>query len=318
MTRYLVVALALIAAATALILSAFRVVTVPAAPPSVHVTLPAVANAYLGAYEQGAPPSYQPVATFAKTAGKTPNLAGYFSGWAEPFAAKFARMISRRHETPFVQIDPTLASVADIAAGDYDRYLRSYADSVRNFGDAVVIGFGHEMNAPWYSWGYGHVPAQTFTAAWRHIVTLFRSQGANNVTWLWTVNADEPGTTGPVASWWPGEQYVSWVGIDGFYMRPGDTFHQIFGATIQQIKVFTKKPILISETAVSPRLNRYAAISNLFHGVQSSNALGLMWFDITQHGGITHQDWRIENATPLAEQAFQLGAHNLRLVIPPR
>ena len=56
------------------------------------------------------------------------------------------------------------------------------------FGHAVVIGFGHEMNASWYSWGYGHVPPATFIAAWRHIVTLFRSEGADNVTWLWTVN----------------------------------------------------------------------------------------------------------------------------------
>ena len=71
-----------------------------------------------------------------------------------------------------MQWDPTLASVSKIAAGGYDSYLRSFADSVRDFGHPVVIGFGHEMNAYWYSWGYGHLPASTFVAAWRHIVTL--------------------------------------------------------------------------------------------------------------------------------------------------
>ena len=54
-----------------------------------------------------------------------------------------------------------------IAAGGYDSYLRSFANSVRDFGHPVVIGFGHEMNAPWYSWGYGSVPPSTFVAAWR-------------------------------------------------------------------------------------------------------------------------------------------------------
>ena len=54
-----------------------------------------------------------------------------------------------------MQIDPTFASVSGIAAGDYDGYLRQYADSVADFGHPVVIGFGHEMNATWYSWGYG-------------------------------------------------------------------------------------------------------------------------------------------------------------------
>ena len=34
--------------------------------------------------------------------------------------------------------------------------------------------------------------AATFVAAWRHIVTLFRAEGADNVTWLWTVNQRTP------------------------------------------------------------------------------------------------------------------------------
>ena len=98
----------------------------------------------------------------------------------------FAESMHRHGVIPFVQIDPTLASVSAIASGIYDDYLRSYADSVRDFGHAVVIGFGHEMNATWYSWGYGRTPPSAFVAAWRHIVTLFRDQGADNVTWLWT------------------------------------------------------------------------------------------------------------------------------------
>jgi beta-mannanase len=70
--------------------------------------------------------------------------------------------------------------------------------------------------------GYEHLPASAFVAAWRHIVTVFRGQGADNFTWLWTVQADEAGT-GPIASWWPDAKYVTWVGIDGYYYRPSDT-----------------------------------------------------------------------------------------------
>ena len=197
--------------------------------------LPPMPAAYLGVFEPGAPPGYAPIADFAQAAGRQPNLLGYYSGWAQPFDTSFAEMIYRHGVIPFVQIDPTDASIAAIAAGTYDDYLRSYANSVRDFGHAVVIGFGHEMNAPWYSWGYGHVAPSTFVAAWRHIVTLFRSQGADNVTWLWTLQADERGT-GPIASWWPGAQYVTWVGIDGYYYRPSDTFASVFGQTINQVR----------------------------------------------------------------------------------
>ncbi|MGO9081541.1 MAG: glycoside hydrolase family 26 protein [Streptosporangiaceae bacterium] len=316
MRKYLAPMTAVLAAAVALIFLTLRVATSPFAASPVHVTLPSVPTSYLGAFERDAPPSYQPVQVFTGAAHEAPNLVGYFSGWAEPFAIRFAKAVSQHRMIPVVQIDPTYASVQDIADGSYDSYLRSYADSVRAFGGPVVIGFGHEMNAPWYSWGYGHVPAQTFVAAWRHIVSLFRGQGADNVTWMWTINADEPGT-GPITTWWPGRQYVTWVGIDGFYTRPSDTFRRIFARTVSQVRVFTAQPILISESAVSPRLNRFAKIGDLFHGVHSFGMLGLVWFDMNQHGGIDQQDWRIEGNL-LAETAFRLGAAGLSLVRPPQ
>lgn len=274
-------------------------------PAAVHASLPPHLASYLGVYEDDAPPAYQPIAQFASTAGRKPNLGAYFSGWAQPFATPFAKLLQAHGVTPFVQIDPTYASVSAIVAGDYDSYLRSYADSVRNFGHAVVIGFGHEMNAPWYSWGYGHVPAATFVAAWRHIVTVFRGQGADNVTWLWTINQDR-GNTGPIQSWWPGAQYVSWVGIDGYYFRPTDTFSTVFGQTIDQVRTFTNKPILLSETAVGPQAGQFAKIGDLFQGMRKYKTLGLVWFDKDQNQGIYHQDWRIEGDAPAAA-AFRLG-----------
>ncbi len=213
-----------------------------------------------------------------------------------------------------MQIDPTYASVSAIAAGAYDVYLRGYADSVRDFGHAVVLGFGHEMNGDWYSWGYGHVAPSTFVAAWRHIVTLFRSEGADNVTWLWTVNQDRPGT-GPVASWWPGAKYVTWVGIDGYYTRPSDTFAKVFGRTISQVRAITHKPILLSETGVGTSAGRFVKISNLFDGVRQTRTLGLVWFDESQRGGPYLQNWRIEGDR-LAEVAFRLRTASLTLTRP--
>ncbi len=283
----------------------------PSAPPVVHASLPQSSTSYLGVFTTGAPPSYDPVASFADAVGKQPNLVGYYSGWAEPFATSFAQKVRAHGITPFVQIDPTFASIPAIAAGDYDGYLKSYADSVRDFGHAVVIGFGHEMNAPWYSWGYKHVAPRTFVAAWRHIVTVFRAQGADNVTWLWTIN-QERADTKPVADWWPGSSYVTWVGIDGYYYRQSDTFATVFGGTIEQVRKFTDKPVLLSETAVGPVANPFVGIPNLFRGMLKAGALGLVWFDKDQHGSILKQDWRLEDNVS-AEAIFRLWVSNLNL-----
>jgi hypothetical protein len=281
-------------------------------PSVVHASLPVGSASYLGVYEKGPPLIYLRDAEFARAAGRQPNLVGYYSGWMQGFATSFAETVRRHGAVTILQMDPASASVSQIAAGYYDGYLRSYADSVRNFGYPVVIGFGHEMNANWYSWGYGHVSPRTFVAAWRHIVDLFRGQGADNVTWLWTINADLP-TTGPIASWWPGASYVTWVGIDGYYYRPSDSFASVFGKTFVQVRAITDKPVLLSETAVGPEAGQAEKIPGLFAGVHQYQMLGLVWFDIAQDDGLYHQDWHIEDSTAAAEAAFRLGASTLKL-----
>jgi hypothetical protein len=276
--------------------------------------LPTGQASYLGVYEHGAVWSYHPIAEFTKTAGQKPNLAGYYSGWAEPFEISFANRASRHGAMTIIQWDPTLTSVARIASGGYDSYLRSFADSVREFGHPVVIGFGHEMNAYWYSWGYRHLPPATFVTAWRHIVTVFRARHVQNVTWLWTIQADEPGT-GPIALWWPGKRYVTWVGIDGYYYLPSETFFSIFGKTIAEVRALTGLPVLLSEVAVGPKAGQARKIPDLFAGMRQYGTLGLVWFDIAQHNGVYHQDWRIED-NQAAETAFRRGATALNLVRP--
>ncbi len=268
--------IALVLATVALTYAGGHIV-LPVSPPDVHASLPPSSASYLGVYINGSPPDYQPIANFANVTGTKPNLVGYYSGWAQPFAQSYAQLIRSHGVIPFVQIDPTYASVPQIVAGAYDAYLRLYADSVRNFGHAVVIGF-------------------------------------DNVTWLWTINADRPGT-GRVALWWPGARYVTWVGIDGYYYTPSDTFDRVFGQTIDQVRAFTRKPVLLSETAVGPKAGQIVKIGDLFRGMRQYKALGLVWFNKAQHHGIRHQDWRLED-NPAAEAAFRLNVADLKLTRP--
>jgi Glycosyl hydrolase family 26 len=307
MKSRLVMLMALAVAALSVTIASSRFTYKLAPAPAVHAKLAPRQSSYLGVFESPTPSSYQQIAGFGRLAGRLPNLAGYYSGWAEPFDTRFANALHAHHITPFVQIDPSHASVDAIADGTYDDYLTQYADSVRAFGHAVVIGFGHEMNAPGNSWGYGHVKPSDFIAAWRHLVRLFDQQGADNVTWIWTVAADQPGT-GPVKQWWPGSAYVDWVGLDGFYYRPTDTFATVFGPMIRSIRRFAPRtPMLLSETAVGPRAGQLPGILNLFGGMAKAGTLGLVWFDIDQDDGIYHQDWRLEND--------QVGQNAIRLAV---
>ena len=141
-------------------------------------------------------------------------------------------------------------------------------------------------------------------AAWRHIVDVFRSTGADNVTWLWTVNAVVNGSSqipNPDA-WWPGADYVTWVGIDGYYFHAGQTFFSLFGSTIVDIRQVTNDPVIIAETGAASVAGKAAKIADLFQGVKASDMLGFVWFD-----AIGNENWRIDNSAS-AVAAYRKGA----------
>jgi mannan endo-1,4-beta-mannosidase len=262
-----------------------------------HASLPTKAASYLGAYEADSPKTWSGMKTFGRTVGRAPNLALYYSGWGEGFDSSFAKTAWSNGAVVAVDMDPSGVSVKSIANGKYDQpYLTRFATAVRSFRHPVVINFGHEMNGQWYSWGYKHTSPKVFVNAWRHIVKLFRKVGADNVTWMWTVNwitRDE----GRIRAWWPGSSYVTWTAIDGYYYLQSDTFSTKFGPTIAAIRKFSKKPILIGETAIGPVAGQVAKMPDLFGGVKQYGLLGFIWYDessVTTPSSIYKQDWRLE------------------------
>jgi mannan endo-1,4-beta-mannosidase len=274
----------------------------PAAARHTGSALPATPSSYIGLYANGVPASYGGVTAFTTATGVKPEVVLYYSGWLEPFRASFATTAAENGAVPLVQMDPVGISLAAIASGHYDRYLSTYAEAVRIYRHPVILGFGHEMNGGWYSWGNHHTSPAVFVAAWRHIVNLFRALGASNVTWLWTVNIIHPqhGVPSP-AAWWPGSAYVTWVGIDGYYYASSYTFDSLFGPTIVAVRAVTRDPILISETAVASAAGQPAKIANLLAGIRLYGLLGFVWFD-----SVHIEDWVL--SSPAAIAAFRRGA----------
>lgn len=299
----IVAVLAVIIAAGTTIVVAVRhdksVASVPTAssvPPP--VTLPSTPATYLGVYASQVPESYAGVTAFTTATGVKPDVVAFYSGWLEGFPRSFAANAARNSAVPLVQIQPTGVALAKIAKGRYDTYLSSYAEAVRHYGHPVIMSFAHEMNGSWYAWGYRHTPARTFVAAWRHVVTVFRSEGANNVTWLWTVNIIDEKGKGPIPNpkaWWPGSSYVNWVGIDGYYFQDSWKFAPLFGPTIAAVRTLTPDPILIAETAAPPTSAQPAKVAELFAGVRYYGLLGFVWFDTRGS-----RNWRLNSRGAVA------------------
>jgi mannan endo-1,4-beta-mannosidase len=216
----------------------------PARPPyPVRAPLPLPVH-YVGVYEPAPAGRYVPSRKDGRATDKPPKIAVYYSGWSQGFKTPFADNAQTTGAVPLVQIEPKGVSLAAIASGGYDSYLRAYADAVAAYQGAVIIGFGQEMNEYQHSWGYLRTGATVFVQAWQHIVNVFRSQNADNVTWIWTIGKSSA-TARPLRDWWPGAQYVTWVGIDGYYELPGSAHTSAFARTIASVRRITGDPVLL-------------------------------------------------------------------------
>jgi hypothetical protein len=276
---------------------------------------PAAPIRYVGLISSGLPGSYTPVTDFRAAVGTPVNLAGYYSGWGEAFQSGFARTAWEHGTETMVDVDPPHGETAmeAVAGGQDDAYLTGYAEAVRAFGHPVVIDFGHEMNGDWSGFGYGSVRPATFIAVYRHVHDLFQRLGARNVVWVWAVNAAQGGVAAP-REFFPGDGYVTWIGIDGYDWSAELTFQQRFGPTLAAIRRFTAKPVLISETSVLPTTNSGRQVTSWLDGIAADHLLGLVWFDNDKtHSEAKNDkhDWRLED-DPAALIAFRSAVHTRR------
>ncbi|MFJ4711183.1 glycoside hydrolase family 26 protein [Streptomyces sp. NPDC088785] len=278
----------------------------PAAPsgtrPPYDVTpLLKPARKYFGAAVDGAPTSMKPVEAYARLTGKRPNLVEYYAAWGDGFDATGVRNAWRAGALTLMSWEPFDAPLADIAAGERDTYLKSYAAAVKKLNLPVVIDFADEMNGPWEKWGTRHATPRQYVAAWRHIHDTFAEAGASNVIWAWAPNVVEPMPDVRLAPYYPGDDYVDWVGLVGYFSGPRATsFDAVFGRTIREIRRFSAKPLLLLETAADPGPRRAAAVRHLFAGVEGDDDLiGFVWFDYDKRA-----DWRLA-ASPSGLRQFR-------------
>lgn len=141
-------------------------------------------------------------------------------------------------------------TVRDVREGAADSYIRTYARDVRNYGKPVLITpFVAEFNGAWW-WAVSpdmnpNLTTDDFVQAWRRVVEIFRAVGASNVSWAWIVNNYPQPTEEPVIAFYPGDDYVDWIGADIYDTSP---LHWLNGP--YSMAVAHKKPFVLGEFGI--------------------------------------------------------------------
>jgi Glycosyl hydrolase family 26 len=218
------------------------------------MALPASASATikLGIFNSGAPGNAQTVADYTTLVGRQPDIVMWYQDFGNSLlTSKEISTLNETGQAPMVTWEPYDQSLSSIANGSYDSYLRQSAQAAKAWGGELMIRFAHEMNGTWYPWSR----SSSYVSAWRHIVSVFRAEGATNVRWVWAPNVDRTGAM-PFSSYFPGEEWVDYVGLDGYNWgaTPENTWQsleQVFSASYAKITALSAKPLIITETASS-------------------------------------------------------------------
>jgi len=169
-------------------------------------------------------------------------------------------LASARNRTAFVTLEPWPTTpndsedlLQDIAAGTRDDELHMLARVAREHGPKVVLlRWGHEMElSNLYPWA-GREP-DVYRLAFRHVVSVFRAAGANNVRFVWSPagNANAPG-------YYPGGDVVDYVGLsvlgerswDATMGLPPQSFDELLAPRYARV-AWLGKPIIVAELGVS-------------------------------------------------------------------
>jgi hypothetical protein len=272
-------------------------------------SLPAQAAAQdpiqLGVYLSGGGGNASTLDDYASLTGATPDILLAFRSMSGPIIySSEINNLRARGETPMITIEPYVgggvASLTDIAAGKYDAYFRKEAKAIKATGITVMLRFAHEMNLLSSDWGPNKAgnTGSGYVDAWRHVVTLFREEGASNVEWVWAPNVDYGGR--PFTQFYPGDDYVDYVGLDGYNWGTSGgeafaNFSKIFASSYATATALSSKPVIITETACSETGGSKAAwIEETYLKTipeKFPRIAGVIWFNDDKE-----RDWRVNSS----------------------
>lgn len=255
-----------------------------------------------------------------RIAGKPMAWAYFSDNWFNgiSFPTSEVNTIRRKGVIPFVRIMPrstwkacsdTKYSLEKIISGQFDAELHRYAKAAARIDGPIMMEFGTEVNGDWFPWsgycngggtttGYGS-PNQAdgperFRDAYRHLIDIFKANGASNVTWVLHLNASGPsGAWNSYSNYYPGDDYIDWLGISVYgaqtpaSMRSSNPrFRDVMDGAYRRLTAVANKPIAVLEFGVIEHEGKAQWIRSALADIASGRyprLKGISWW---------HSDWK--------------------------
>lgn len=273
-------------------------------------------GAYFGIFSPELFQEARPIERWESMTGVRPTIVHWYQEWDGPnsrFQRGWAEFADMQGTVPMISWEPWTRptdgvhdvdqpdfSLRRIAAGVYDPYITQWARDVAAYRRPVFLRFMHEMNGYWYPWSTRRNgnSGTDFVEAWRRTHDIFEREGANNVSWVWSIVGFQ-GLEGGRAfdRFYPGNAYVDWVGTSTFNWGDSGEWTRwtdlegIFAETYEALSELGK-PVMISELAtVQSGGDVTAWMKDVDRSLQTDypKVKAVVWFDDDYPGGIDFQ-----------------------------
>jgi hypothetical protein len=199
----------------------------PSGPPMSTEPLTLVEHAAFGAFTYGGVwQGMEPVVRLEADLGRRLDVVHWFMNWDHAFDPRMVEAVEAGGRAPLISWQPMRQDVADIAAGRYDDYIRSWARGVRASPGLVYLRPFPEMNGDWVPW---NGDPDALRSAWVRMTGVFAAEGAGNVRWVWSPNV----TDGPRSDdnrmelYYPGDDHVDVLGLSGYNWGETRPYHRL-------------------------------------------------------------------------------------------
>ena len=275
-------------------------------------------------------PSREDIVDFKNNYGKKPFLVMVFVDWEDFVNEEVIEDVYLEDCALVVTWEPWYAMAKEglgydeMLSGKWDEYIEKFAEILKKIDGAVFLRFGHEMNGNWYPWSGTKIGKSKFVEIYKYVKDIFDETGASNVKWVFSVNwEDVPREDNNFMLYYPGDEYVDYVGIDGYNWGNAKSwsrwmsFKEIFEKRYKEITNNLKKPIIISEfSSTSNGGDKAVWIKEAMNDIERMKEIkGFVLFNVdkeTDWNFPTDEDFGKEFKVHLGDSYFKDGKNGRR------
>ncbi len=149
-----------------------------------------------------------------------------------------------------------VGQLPDVISGDLDILIEELAEKLRASDRPVFLRIGYEFDGPW-----NRYDSDLYKRAYRRLVRIFRGEKlaempaaikpVANVAFVWHSAAYNRYQNKPLHAWYPGDEYVDWIGLSWFHWGNSNDNAAADQARDEVVRFADQrsKPLMIAEAA---------------------------------------------------------------------